>query len=102
MRSTHLLHDFESLLMQVSACLELLKKLDEEVRKNATPSEEDNDGRTVLHLAVIRRLPGEFTVALIRLMGASDVNQRDNSERTALDYFVSSRILHSTTVYLAT
>jgi hypothetical protein len=70
------------------ATSELLKKLDEEVGKNATPSERDSEGHTVLHLSVILMLPSQFVVALIRLLDPTVVNQRDNRERTALDYFL--------------
>lgn len=59
------------------------------MRRGATPSVKDNSGRTALHVSVIRNLPEEFIIAMIKRMDPSDINLRDKSGRTALDYLVS-------------
>ena len=49
----------------------------------------DDDGRTVLHLAIIHRLPQLVILVLIKHMKKSELDQEDKNGRRAVDYLVS-------------
>ena len=49
----------------------------------------DENDRTVLHLALINRMPEHFILVLVKHMKKSELEHQDNTWRCAVDYLVS-------------
>jgi hypothetical protein len=52
----------------------------------------DDAGRTVLHLALLHRMPKQFILLLVGAMKQSELDIEDNRGRCAIDYLVSLHI----------
>jgi ankyrin repeat protein len=60
------------------------------LRKTSQPEfdESDIDGRTVLHLAILHRMPLQFILLLVQHMTQAALDCEDNAKCRAIDYLV--------------
>ena len=54
--------------------------------------ETNSDQQTILHLALLHRMPDKIILLIVRFMKLEDINKRDSTNRCALDYLVSKTI----------
>ena len=67
-----------------------MEKLENLLQKSSPALEKTDDaGRTVLHLALLHRMPEQFILLLVERMKQSELDSEDNKGRRAVDYLVS-------------